>query len=444
MSDKQSPNDPRSPSGSVPFRVLVDGRERVVENVDQLIILARDGVVREDTLVKLPGKDRWSPARTISALDGAFEIDPWAAWEDEEESEGEGSDAEHHSSDVPELPQDALLAEDPSEPVAELPADAVQIVPEGTRKDGRFVIESKPKAARRSASPSKVAPPRERPPSVSAPTRTPAAPSVPVRAPEPVRDNVIAFPSLASTATSGAHALAPMPEDPLFVLPTPASAPQAEPSTNTRWMRLVGIAAVAMLAVGMVNLWVRQVALETYQPRARTALAVATPGPEAETDPPVPEPVPEVVAPPVNELTLLDQELRGRMKTDVSPIQKPGDLESALYVELSRMELADVRIDARVTQWAGRKKDVPRSAEIQIRYTSKNGALDRELGAIGLIVGRYTQSYELDIARFEVLLDTGDDGVRRWPIDPAQARNYYIRRIDLPTFLLNMRREGGR
>ena len=106
--------------------------------------------------------------------------------------------------------------------------------------------------------------------------------------------------------------------------------------------------------------------------------------------------------------------------------------------------LSELRVDAVVTSWSGKKNDIPRSAEVQVGFRSRAGELDRELAAVGLIVGRYIQSYGLDLARFEVLLDAGDAGVRRWPIDPAQSRNYYIQRVSLPDFLTNMRKHGGR
>jgi hypothetical protein len=187
------------------------------------------------------------------------------------------------------------------------------------------------------------------------------------------------------------------------------------------------------------------VATQDFTPRlpskVRTLAAV-----EASAPPPPP---PETEGPATevsgfDELTRLDQQLRSRIRTKLGSVEKKGDLETSLYVDLSRMNLTDLKVDAVVTAWGGKKRDVPQSAEVQVGFRSRPGELDRELAAVGLIVGRYIQSYELDLARFEVLLSTGDDGIRRWPIDPAQARNYYIMRSDLPTYLRNMRSVGGR
>jgi hypothetical protein len=268
---------------------------------------------------------------------------------------------------------------------------------------------------------------------------------------EPAREsssNVIAFPSPGGLDTLGPHALAPLQSEALFELPALTAPRPVEPRTGPRWGLLVLVGLVAFGLVGLVHGWVRHVATQSFAPRPPAAAVVAAVSPEpapstgagvSEEPDAVPAPDPDI-----DELSALDLRLRGRMRSEIGTINGEGDLETALYVDLSRMSLSELKVDAVVTAWGGKMRDVPKSAEIQVGLRSTPGELDRELAAVGLIIGRYVQSYELEVARFEVLLDTGEAGVRRWPIDPAQARNYYIRRTDLASFLRNMRKTGGR
>jgi hypothetical protein len=265
---------------------------------------------------------------------------------------------------------------------------------------------------------------------------------------EEAPSNVIAFPSPTGLDTLGPHALAPLNSEPFLNLPSIKVPTKTEPRSGHRWGILALVAFLVFGLVGVVNAWVRHVATQTFTPRPiPAAVIVSEPPPGAASVSAVAAPVEQAPTnrlTKVDELTALDQTLRGRMRLDLGSVKEKGDLESVLYVDLSRMNLSELKVDAVVTAWGGKRRDVPQSAEVQIGFLSRPGELDRELAAVGLIVGRYIQSYELDVARFEVLLNTGDAGVRRWPIDPAQARNYYIRRSDLSSFLTNMRSVGGR
>lgn len=455
------PDRPSSTGGSSDgvCRVLEGGTEAVYESVEALAAAVRGGEVEGDSRVKLPGATQWSRVSEVPAL--ASELvpaDPWAVWDamdDGEPTDDPPTDPGVAEDSVPALPVDALIeAPVESEPViAELPTEAVRVLPAGRKKDGRFVIEG-PKQAKASRRPPGAGPTPSPP---AKPVRGGATeskpPSSPAVQPGAAADisggtgrpnNVIAFPSARGLDTLGPHALAPLNAEPLLELPALKVPPKTEPRTGPRWGILALVAFGAFGLVGAVNAWVRYVATQTFVPRAASTAVVA-----AEPVPPSEPAATAAVEPPpsraeLDELTALDQELRGRMRSDIGTVKQDGDLESALYVDLSRMNLSELKVDAVVTAWGGKRRDVPRSAEVQVGFRSRPGELDRELAAVGLIVGRYTQSYELDLARFEVLLNTGDAGVRRWPIDPAQARNYYIRRADLPTFLTNMRKTGGR
>jgi len=409
-----------------------------VRDVDTLAEMVRDGRIDADTRVRVPGREGWALASEVPELAELFVDDPWAAWEASDEPVVENDE-------LGELPAGALTPA--SEPVPELPVDAVKVVPEGRREKGRFVIDG-PRRAKASL-PKPSSPPAGAAPAGFGPATSPASRvSTPVAPPRAAAsaagglDNVIAFPSPLGPATLGPHALAPLQDDPRLDIPVLRVPSAIEPRSGPRWGMLVLVALCAFGLVGAVNAWVRHVAGQTFVPAARPTAAVASP---ASAAPPVSDPTPAPTpSADLDELTVLDQELRGRMRSEIGVVAKTSDLESALFVDLSRMGLADLRIDASVTSWSGKKNDLPRSAEIQVGFKSRPGELDRELAAVGLIVGRYIQSYGLDVARFEVLLDAGDEVVRRWPIDPSQARNYYIQRVSLPSFLTNMRKQGGR
>ncbi|HCH66209.1 MAG: hypothetical protein CL927_05130 [Deltaproteobacteria bacterium] len=411
------------------------------------------GVVGEDGRVKAPHESVWTALGDHPDFASPpISDDPWAAWDAMEgatETIHEPVTEPHGPGDGPEVvPTGALVAADP-ESLDELPTEAVSVVPSATRTRGRFVIEGPKNAARRAKSTGASAPSSvEIPSSRHAVLDAPSSPNGGLAAEAPTArvapSNVIAFPSRGGPSTLGPHALAPLHSSALFELPALQVKPKIEPRTGPRWGMMALVAFGSFALVGIVHSWVRHVATQTFTPSVQAkpaAVAVVEPT-GVDLAQQVAEPAVEMAA--VDELTKLDQALRGRIRTELGTVTQKGDLESSLYVDLSRMNLSGLKVDAVVTAWGGKQRDVPQSAEIQVGFRSRPGELDREFAAVGLIVGRYIQSYELDVPRFEVLLDAGESGVRRWPIDPAQARNYYMRRTELPTFLTNMRSVGGR
>lgn len=467
-----SEQGPRPPStgpaaaDKASYRVLTAGQERVVADASGLAALVDDGLLTADSRVRVPGASGWSPATAVPEVAALLEPDdPWAAWDalDAGDAPSGGpldgglSPSEPTSGllqddvsndvptdpgvapDLPVLPSHALS--EPSEsPVPELPDSAVRTVPAGKKKGGRFVIEGPrsdaQRASSRPASPQPVPPPRA--PGADLPMAA--------RSDERPKSNIIAFPSPQGPSTLGPHALAPLAEE-AFDLPVLQVPSRPEPRTGgPRFGLLALVGFVCFGLVGIVNGYVRHVAGQTYVPSLaqQGAPAAAEPVATAEPSPSV-EPTPTELQPSaIDPLDALDAELRGRLRPEVPDVTEEGDLESALFVELSRMGLAELTVSASVTGWTGKKRNVPQSAEVVVGFRSRAGELDRELAAVGLVVGRAIQSLGLELARFEVHLDAGEAGVRRWPIDPDQARNYYVRRTSLESFLLNMREKGGR
>jgi hypothetical protein len=131
----------------------------------------------------------------------------------------------------------------------------------------------------------------------------------------------------------------------------------------------------------------------------------------------------------------MEIELRTRMVPGCSTITREDDLDTALRVELSRLGVQAYSVHAPVLTWGGRKGDVPHGVEIKIWYEGQPGELDRELGSIGLVVGKYAQQYSLDVRAFDVYLRDREGRSRERSLDPAAARQFYLRRISLLQFL---------
>jgi hypothetical protein len=135
----------------------------------------------------------------------------------------------------------------------------------------------------------------------------------------------------------------------------------------------------------------------------------------------------------------LEDELRARMRPRPQEVSKPGDLADALYVEFSRMNLEDLRVEAEVIGWAGRKPPVPKVAEVVVRFRSR-GELDRELAAVGLVMGKYVQAYSMQVTRLEAIVEGIDELPRRQSIRAEQARLFYVERLGMVEFLSGMRK----
>jgi hypothetical protein len=131
----------------------------------------------------------------------------------------------------------------------------------------------------------------------------------------------------------------------------------------------------------------------------------------------------------------MELELRNRMVPGCSTIEREDDLDTALVIELSRLGVMAYSMHAPVLTWGGRKGDMPLAVEIKIWYEGQPGELDREIGAIGLLVGKYAQHYGLDVRAFEIYVRSGDDEPRKRPLDANAAKQFYLRRISLLEFL---------
>ncbi len=131
----------------------------------------------------------------------------------------------------------------------------------------------------------------------------------------------------------------------------------------------------------------------------------------------------------------MELQLRNRMVPGCSTIAREDDLDTALLLELSRLGVQPYSVHAPVLTWGGRKGDVPHGVEIKIFYEGQQGELDRELGAIGLVVGKYAQQYGLDVRAFEVFVKARDGSTRERALDANASKQLYLRHLSLLQFL---------
>jgi hypothetical protein len=129
----------------------------------------------------------------------------------------------------------------------------------------------------------------------------------------------------------------------------------------------------------------------------------------------------------------VERELRAASLGDLHEVSRPGDLGDGILVDLQKLRIDVQRVDAPVTRWVGRKNDHPAEAEVHITFTT-SGELDRELGAIALVVGRYKKRYTIDMPVIEGIWERDGEHKSR-AIDAKLAEQFAQDRITLSTLL---------
>lgn len=428
-------------TGRPPIRVRLERGERAFETWTAVEKLVKTGDITGQTPVCADGSGRFVPARSVPELAGQLDVDPWSAWDDADEDsikealEGFAAEVEDFDGDLPTAPDVPVL---PAAPL-ELGAEAVQPLDRPPAPARPEVEELPPAALAPMEEPSRRAPPPS-----TASARLDGLPA---------RGKVIAFPDTraASSPSRGGGAVAePVPLHPVQeppVAPPLASLPAASPPSapgpsRTRWGRIVGIGVLAVTAMLLLNSWVTSTATLSFPPLeapggapdAGAAVAAAPPAGEA------PVPPQPAAARATNRMADLEREIRGQWLVEPREVVDPGDLEDALYVELPRVHIDLVKARAPITRWGGRKNATPQAANFLVRYRARPGELDRELAAIGLVVGRYLSIYRISGEQFTVEIVSADDSIRRVAIDPKAALRLYEQRIDIVAFLEELAR----
>jgi hypothetical protein len=371
------------------YRIRRAGAERSVGDAAALLALAHAGDLRPTDEVLSGGV--WVRASDLPMVRGHLRRpeDPWAAWSDLDAVDARSIYRE--MVDKPdELPGDALTPVGDHHHLDELPAVALEVVDDPATDPGART------------------------------TRPPASARPPAR-PEP-RPRVLPFTDadreLPRYAPSGGGELIDFPPRtrPAVELPQrPARTPKPVPLVRGSRVAAMVVAGGLLLLLAFAWMQASSVSLRS-SPRA----GASTADPQA-ADPGAP-------------LRAMEQELRSTLTPTPRLIAVPGDFTNALTVELVQQRVDIRTADGNVTKWIGRKGDEPRIAEVRIVYRSR-GEISRELGAIGLVVGRYKRLYRLDMPVFEVT-EEGTGGTTK--IDPERAEAFYQARITLQAFLQSL------
>jgi hypothetical protein len=371
------------------YTVRMEDGEIEVQSLEALVSLARQGQIGRATMVRTQDSD-WGEAELIPEVAAVLTRDPWAAWQ-EQSGDGEDLLKKFERPDLPEPPR----ASAPQPPLVEdLPASAVSPMDEEPLLPG--------------AVPPGMAPPAE--PSVRRP-----------------HGEVIEFPGGRGPSTVGSHALDTQ-------APRRAPRQEAEPAKASKsggifyhvnWLRMSLIGAIG---VGGTLMWVWYI--------HTTSTAQFTHKPPKLQPPVVTTQVqPLLPSAPVSPYAEIEESLRTQLMEPILDIAGEEQFEDALHIELRRVRLDVAWVRVKIESWAGRKKDVPQDVRFQVRLRGKSEAIDRDLGALGLVLGKYVQHYGIEARDIHVLIEDQDAKVREVKMNPDVARRFFTNRMSLEEFL---------
>jgi hypothetical protein len=389
------------------YRVRLDGRE-VQCDLEGLFVLAEAGKISIDTEICQPSGAEFQRADSLIELSGKLErADPWSAWEDMEGASETWEDGDNPDSEEDDLEMDTQIIHTP----LVLPLNTRSLVPilEPVLLEAKFAP---------------IVPPAE-----------PIEPAPPVLPEAEPPGQLIAFPGTQTrrpSSSSGgyalddhalhdhAHRLPPPP------LPDLQRSPRKPPryTATLSYLRLGTLVGVGVLILLLARAYVIDTARTVLPPHpSTTAQGSGGDGSaDVEADPYV----------------MMESELRAQMSLDLLEATSESTFEEALLIELGRVKLDVASVRVTVVEWAGRKRDVPQSAAFRVKLRYRSGEVDRELAAVGLVVGKYIQRYSLDVEEFEVVMEQPGDGeAKLYRVDSEVARRFYIQRVALHGYLEN-------
>ncbi len=140
------------------------------------------------------------------------------------------------------------------------------------------------------------------------------------------------------------------------------------------------------------------------------------------------------IEPLVSPYDTLEDATREQMMEGILDIPGETEFEDALLIELRRVRV-DVRsVRVKIESWTGRKNDIPAQVSFNLKVVVRDGELDRDLGALGMVMGKYIQHYGLQVNTLNIILG-GDDGLRKLQMNPESARRYFTHRLSMERFL---------
>ena len=220
---------------------------------------------------------------------------------------------------------------------------------------------------------------------------------------------------------------------------------------QVNWLRFGMIALVGVSCLVLVRWFVHANSQATFHPAGMREPVPTLNGPPvpAGRDAPAEGPrigvtgaeLPVLERPDADPYADVEDALRDALRDGMLDVERPGDLGDALLIELRQVRLDIIKVDAEVTTWAGRKKDVPQSAMVRIRLRASPDELERVIAGTALVVGKYLQHYSMEAETFEVIFEGIDDGAVKVSIDDDLARRFYLQRVDMQGLLDELR--GG-
>jgi len=376
------------------FEIKTDGRTLKVDDVEALVSAVRSGKVGRAAKVRPAKAKKWIRADEVPEVAALFSAAVWSAWEQDVDESVLDAFQE------PEKPKLHKPEPTPTQPpvdrVEELPVSAV--APVGAVEEPEVAEEPISREALLSEdfTPSETTHPikRRRPPA-----------------------KVIDFPGRDTPASDGSNAL-----------DLRRQRAHAENKADRRPIRWLPILLLGSIGLGGMLMWVWYVdmhATADFVPKKRSVATKAS----------IPEPMtPEVIAEVVSPYDTLEDELREQLMEGILDITGESEFEDALLIELRRVRV-DVRsVRVKIQSWAGRKNDVPDEVSFNLKVVAHDGELDRDLGALGLVLGKYIQHYGLQATELNIIL-SADDGMRKLQMNPEKSRRYFTHRLSLERFL---------
>ena len=381
----------------VTFEIRTEGRTRTVEGVDALVAAVRSGKVGRAARVRAEGVDEWMRADEVPEVAALFSSAVWSAWE------GEVDESVLDAFQAPETPKVPSL--DPS--VTLPPVDRVEELPEAAVA---------PVGAAEEAEEAEVAEEPIAAEAMMSEDFTPSQTTHPIKRRRPPA-KVIEFPGGENHVSSGSHAL--------DLRRQQGKAEHQVDGHPIRWMPIFLLGSVGLAVMLMWVWYVNMHATADFVPKANTVATKAS----------IPEPMtPEVIAEVVSPYDTLEDELREQLMEGLLDITGESEFEDALLIELRRVRV-DVRsVRVKISSWAGRNNDLPDEVGFNLKVVANDGELDRDLGALGLVLGKYIQHYGLQTKELNIIL-SADDGMRKIQMNPEMSRRYFTHRLSLERFL---------
>ncbi len=417
-----------------------------MDDLPALVELARTGQIGAATEVHIPDRG-WVEASEVGELAVHFEgADPWAAWDAMEDSLPSTPSQAHEEApeSLDELPEAGLRH---GRPTVAPPPDDPDLTDPGiptTRRRKKPEVEVLPDSHVHDVTTGERSVPHElRPATPQSPERIGGQPVLEERRTSSSGTQfqrggkVLAFPSGARASVQGANAL--QARDPVPVSAPPRAprprASQEEPARKMNWTLPVLALCGGLIALLGHRIYVEATAGSVYlgaPPPVPTGPVI--PGDDDLAGPPEIAPPSDSTAKVPTPVVAVEDELRGQLMDGIRDVAKKGDLDDALLIELLRVKLDVSGTDAKVLTWGGRKQDAPQLASVRIRLRSDPAQLDRELGGVALVVGKYVQFYRLELESLEVELER-PDGTHRVGLDASMAAELYLQRTSLEKYL---------